>query len=83
MKLKGRFCTAAVTMKGTMKVGLNLLITTIHPMRVGGTLMSSMLFNIALVLLACLAAIQFCAQVRCSPDTICSFMTSVLGLDER
>lgn len=56
------FYLIAVTMKGTMKVGLNLLITTIHPMRVGGTLMSSMLFNVALVLLSCLATIQFCSQ---------------------
>ena len=31
-------------------------------MRVGGTLMSSFLFNVALVLLATQAAIQFCAQ---------------------
>lgn len=57
------FNAAAVTMKGTMKVGLNLLITTIHPMKTGGTLMSSMLFNVALVLLSCLATIQFCSQV--------------------
>ncbi len=31
-------------------------------MKVGGTLMSSFLFNVALVLLATQAAIQFCAQ---------------------
>lgn len=49
-------------MKGTMKVGLNLLIISIHPMRRGATLMSSILFNVALVLVACLAVIQFCAQ---------------------
>ena len=45
-----------------MKVGLNLLIISVHPMRRGATLMSSILFNVALVLVACLAVIQFCAQ---------------------
>jgi hypothetical protein len=55
--------SAAVTIKGTTKVGLNLLITTLHPMRIGATLMSSMLFNVGLVLLSCLATIQFCSQV--------------------
>ena len=45
-----------------MKIGLNLLIITVHPMKPGATLMSSFLFNTALVLLATNAAIQFCAQ---------------------
>ena len=53
---------AGVTIKGTTKVGLSLLVTTVHPMTPGATLMSSMLFNTALVLLATNAAIQFCAQ---------------------
>ena len=51
-----------MTIKGNTKVGLSLLVTTVHPMKPGGTLMSSMLFNTALVLLATNAAIQFCAQ---------------------
>ena len=59
-----------MTIKGTTKVGLNLLITTLHPMRIGATLMSSMLFNVALMLLSCLATIQFCSQV--TPCNICS-----------
>ena len=73
-----------MTIKGTTKVGLNLVITTLHPMRIGATLMSSMLFNVALMLLSCLATIQFCSQVtlfnicsktRCSmslPKGICA-----------
>lgn len=56
-----RVC-AAVTINGTCKVGLNLLVFTIHPMKVGATLMSSFLFNVALVLLASTAVIQFCSQ---------------------
>ena len=43
-------------------MGLNLLVFTVHPMKVGATLMSSILFNVAMVLLATQAAIQFCAQ---------------------
>ena len=53
---------AVAVIKGCMKVGLNLLIITVHPMKPGATLMSSFLFNTALVLLATNAAIQFCAQ---------------------
>lgn len=53
---------AAVTINGTCKVGLNLLVFTIHPMKLGATLMSSFLFNVALVLLASTAVIQFCSQ---------------------
>ena len=37
-------------------------MTSLANVQVGGTLMSSMLFNVALMLLACLAVIQFCAQ---------------------
>ena len=53
---------AVVTVKGCTKVGLNLLVYTVHPMKPGATLMSSFLFNVALVLLATNAAIQFCQQ---------------------
>lgn len=55
-------CHAGATIKGCMRVGLRLLIFTVHPMAPGATLMSSFLFNVALVLLATNAAIQFCAQ---------------------
>jgi LMBR1 domain-containing protein 1 len=50
----------AVT-KGNFKFGLNLLIFRVHPMRKGATIMSSFLFNVALILLATTATIQFCA----------------------
>lgn len=55
-------CNAGCVIKGATKVGLNFVVFTVHPMRVGGTLMSSFLFNVILVLLATQAAIQFCAQ---------------------
>ena len=57
-----RRCFAGVTIKGCTTVGLSLLVVTVHPMKPGATLMSSLLFNTALVLLATNAAIQFCAQ---------------------
>ena len=50
------------TIKGCTKVGLNLLLFTVHPMKPGATLMSSFLFNVALILLSTNAAIQFCQQ---------------------
>ena len=53
---------AAVTIKGCTKVGLSLLLFTVRPMKPGATLMNDFLFNVALVLLATNAAIQFCAQ---------------------
>lgn len=46
--------------KGNFKFGLNLLIFRVYPMRPGATIMSSFLFNIALILLATTATIQFC-----------------------
>jgi len=33
-------------------------------MKLGGTLMSSFLFNVNLIMLSSIAVIQFCAQVR-------------------
>ena len=53
---------AVVTIKGCTKVGLSLLLFTVRPMKPGATLMNDFLFNVALVLLATNAAIQFCAQ---------------------
>ena len=51
-----------MTVKGCLKVGLNFLIFTVHPMKPGATLMSSFLFNTGLILLSVNAVIQFCQQ---------------------
>lgn len=56
------FYLILVTMKGNFKVGLNLLIFTVHPMSPGNTLMSSFLFNTGLVMLCSISIIQFCAS---------------------
>ncbi|KNC53710.1 LIMR family protein [Thecamonas trahens ATCC 50062] len=47
--------------KGNVKVGLRIAWFTIHPMIPGETLMSSLLFNAALILLSSLAVTQFTA----------------------
>lgn len=48
-----------VTMKGNIKFGLRFLLGAVHPMRPHGTLMSSFLFNMALILLSTFAILQF------------------------
>ena len=48
--------------KGNFKFGLNVLIVRIHPVKQGATMMSSFLFNVALILLATTACIQFAAS---------------------
>lgn len=55
------FYLQLAVVKGNFKFGLNLLLFRVHPMRPGATLMSSFLFNVALILLATTATIQFCA----------------------
>lgn len=46
---------------GAMMLGLRLVFITIHPMKWGGTLMNSFLFNVALILLCSISVIQFCS----------------------
>lgn len=55
------FYLIIIVMKGNMKLGLCLVVFTIHPMRLGNTLMSSFLFNTALIMVCSVAVIQFCA----------------------
>ncbi|KAJ7523093.1 hypothetical protein O6H91_18G037000 [Diphasiastrum complanatum] len=47
---------------GEMHLGMNLIFITIHPMKYGGTLMNSFLFNVGLILLCSISVIQFCAK---------------------
>jgi hypothetical protein len=60
-----RICVLAptvVAVKGNFLLGLNLLIVSLYPIRVGATLMSSFLVNTALVLAMASAVIQFSAS---------------------
>jgi len=56
------FYLQLAVMKGNFRFGLNVLIFRVHPVKQGGTMMSSFLFNVALILLATTATIQFCAS---------------------
>lgn len=53
---------AVVAIKGNFLLGLNLLVVSLYPIRVGATLMSSFLVNTALCLAMSCAVIQFCAS---------------------
>lgn len=55
-------------MHGAMKIGLNFLIFSVHPMKPHNTLMSSFLFNVALMNLTALPVVHFCSQARLSPS---------------
>jgi LMBR1 domain-containing protein 1 len=50
------------TVKGCFKIGFRLVIFQIHPMKVGDTIMSSLLFNCGLVLICSIVVTQFCAM---------------------
>ena len=54
------FYLLACVLKGCMKVGLRFFWIPIHPMRIGGTMMNSFLFNVWLLLLCGVACVQFC-----------------------
>jgi len=56
------FYLQAAVIKGNFKFGLNLLIFRVHPVKQGATMTSSFLFNVALILLASTACIQFAAS---------------------
>jgi len=48
--------------KGNIKVGFRFLLFAVYPMRLNGTLMSSFLFNVGLIMLSSISVIQFCAR---------------------
>ncbi|URE24162.1 LMBR1-like membrane protein [Musa troglodytarum] len=55
------FYLLVAVIAGEMMLGLKLVFITIHPMKWGGTLMNSFLFNVGLILLCSISVIQFCA----------------------
>lgn len=48
-------------MKGTLKMGVRFLCITIHPVKMGETMMSSLVFNVGLMLFSSMAVTQFCS----------------------
>jgi LMBR1 domain-containing protein 1 len=61
--LVGIFCVYLLfcTLSGQERLGLKFLIAEIHPLKIGATYMSSLLFNVSLLLLCVPALIQFCS----------------------
>lgn len=51
-----------VAIKGNFMLGMNFVFINLYPMRPGATMMSSFLFNEAIILSMSAAVIQFCAQ---------------------
>ncbi|KAI9355736.1 hypothetical protein DFJ73DRAFT_258176 [Zopfochytrium polystomum] len=46
--------------KGNSKLGMRLFFITIHPLRIGETMMNSLVFNTGVILLSSLSVAQFC-----------------------
>lgn len=46
--------------KGNTKLGMRILFIAVHPMSPGDTMMSSLVFNVGLILISSLAVAQFC-----------------------
>ena len=58
------FCLYLIlcVIKGNITLGFRLLLFAVYPMKLNGTLMSSFLFNVGLIMLSSVAVIQFCAR---------------------
>ncbi|RKO98166.1 hypothetical protein CXG81DRAFT_20453 [Caulochytrium protostelioides] len=54
------FYLLGCVVKGNVKVGMRVFFMTVHPMRMGETMMNSLVFNVGIILLASLAVAQFC-----------------------
>ncbi|KAJ3121152.1 minichromosome maintenance protein 5 [Nowakowskiella sp. JEL0407] len=48
--------------KGNTKLGMRILLFTVHPMTIGETMMNSLVFNAGIILLCSMAVAQFCAS---------------------
>ncbi|RKO93019.1 LMBR1-like membrane protein-domain-containing protein [Blyttiomyces helicus] len=54
------FYLLGCVVKGNAKLGMRLFFVTLHPMKIGETLMSSLVFNMGIILLCSLSVSQFC-----------------------
>lgn len=53
------FYLMACVIKGTIKLGMRILFFTVHPMKVGETMMNSLLFNTGIILISSISIVQF------------------------
>lgn len=54
------FWLMACVIKGITKMGVRFLFIEVHPMKIGETMMSSMVFNVGVMLFCSMAVTQFC-----------------------
>ncbi|KAJ3043789.1 hypothetical protein HDV00_004196 [Rhizophlyctis rosea] len=54
------FYLLGCVVKGTAKLGMRIFFITLHPMRIGETMMSSLVFNMGIILLCSISVAQFC-----------------------
>jgi LMBR1 domain-containing protein 1 len=50
------------SVKGCVKIGMRIVFFTIHPMKLGDTMMNALLFNVGLILITSITVVQFCSQ---------------------
>ncbi|KAI8805368.1 LMBR1-like membrane protein [Cladochytrium replicatum] len=55
------FYLLGCVIKGNAKLGMRIVFVVIHPMKVGETMMNSLVFNAGIVLISSLSVAQFCA----------------------
>lgn len=74
--------------KGCTKIGCNLLLITLYPMKINGTMMNAFLFNTLLIMIASVSVVQFCSisfreyAVNTSADSLFSnYIERLKGLN--
>lgn len=69
----------ACAVKGCFKFGMRCFCIALHPMKLHGTYMNSLVFNLGLVLLCAIPSVQFCDQAFAEYDRLTSIRT-LLGV---
>lgn len=72
----------ACAVKGCFKFGMRCFCFALHPMKLHGTYMNSMLFNLGLVLFCSIPAVQFCDDAFRDYDRLTSIRT-MMGVQIR
>ncbi|KAL4118587.1 hypothetical protein PRIC2_010912 [Phytophthora ramorum] len=69
----------ACAVKGCFKFGMRCFCIALHPMKLHGTYMNSLVFNLGLVLLCAIPSVQFCDQAFADYDRLTALRT-LLGV---
>ncbi|KAF1783237.1 LMBR1-like membrane protein [Phytophthora cactorum] len=65
----------ACAVKGCFKFGMRCFCIALHPMKLHGTYMNSLIFNLGLVLLCAIPSVQFCDQAFADYDRLTALRT--------